>query len=168
MSEHPSPPFEPDSSFGRIRNSVKGIVLRDGQILLTVNRDSQGLFHLLPGGGQKFGERLTDTLIREVREETGWTVKPGRLLLVRDYIAANHEFAEEEGDVHQIELMFLAEPLSHFPEDADLPDTWQVGVEWVDVDRLDSIRIYPSIMRVLLPDVLSSGHYGPIYLGDIN
>jgi 8-oxo-dGTP diphosphatase len=36
-----------------------------------------------PTGYASKGERHEDTIIREVREETGLTIKPGRLLMVR-------------------------------------------------------------------------------------
>lgn len=143
-------------------------MVTEGRILLTVNRDRGGLFHLLPGGGQKPGEKLTDAMIREVMEETGWTVEPGRLLFVRDYIAANHEFAAEEGDVHQIEFMFMARPLHRSEETPLIPDPWQVGVEWVDIAGLGSIRLYPSVLISLLPMALAGRYHGPIYLGDVN
>lgn len=168
MSVNSPSPFEPDPPDGRKRNSVKAIMLMDGRILLTVNKDSTGFFHLLPGGGQKPGEKLTDAMIREVMEETGWTVEPGRLLFVRDYIAANHEFAAEEGDVHQIEFMFLARPLRRSEEEPLIPDPWQVGVEWVELDSLDSVRLYPSVLTSLIPTAVAGNYHGPIYLGDVN
>jgi len=59
---------------------VKGAIFRDGRILLLHRRDDlelvPGLWDL-PGGGVETGEGLEDTLIREVREETGFTVTVG-------------------------------------------------------------------------------------------
>lgn len=116
-------------------------MFRGGAVLLTVNRDRDGSFHLLPGGGQHHGETLTDAMVREVLEETGWLVEPGELLLVRDYIGANHQFAAEDGDAHQTELMFRAEPVRRIPEAAAVPDPWQTGVEWVSLAELSATRI---------------------------
>jgi 8-oxo-dGTP pyrophosphatase MutT (NUDIX family) len=160
-------PFETDDGSGRKRNSCKAIIVRDGCVLLTVNRDLNGDFYLLPGGGQRFGETLTEALRREVLEETGWIVEPGRLVLARDYIGANHEFAQWEGDVHQTELIFLARPVRKDVAEA-VPDPWQTGTEWVRSGRLGGIRIYPSILAELLPVLMSGEYHGPAYLGDIN
>ena len=159
--------FETDSLSGGKRNSSKAIIVRDGRILLTVNSDDQGDFYLLPGGGQKHGETLHQTLKREVLEETGWIVEAGELILVRDYIGSNHEFAQWEEDAHQTELIFRAVPVSH-EEQALLPDQWQTGIEWVESERLQSLRIYPSILKEILPKVISGTYRGPIYLGDVN
>jgi 8-oxo-dGTP diphosphatase len=160
-------PFETDEYAGRKRNSCKALVQKDGRVLLTVNRDHLGDFYLLPGGGQKFGETLSEALEREVLEETGWQVRTGRLVLSRDYIGANHEFAEYEGDVHQIELMFTAEPIAEV-EYQQIQDPWQTGIEWVPLERLGELRIYPSILNRILPQILSGRYEGPIYLGDVN
>jgi len=162
------PPFEGDAPGPRKRNSCKAIVFRDGAVLLTVNRDRDGSFHLLPGGGQRHGETLTDAVIREVLEETGWLVEPGELLLVRDYIGANHQFAAEDGDAHQTELMFRAELVRRIPGAANVPDPWQTGVEWVGLAELSDIRIYPSALSTLLPLLYEETYTGPIYLGDMN
>jgi len=162
-----SEPFETDEGKGRKRNSCKAIIVREGKLLLTVNRDHQGDFYLLPGGGQRFGETLTEALSREVLEETGWVVEPGRLILARDYVGANHEFAEWEGDVHQTELIFMARPVRREDEQQE-PDQWQTGIEWVGPEELRNIRIYPSILALILPDLLSGEYSGPTYLGDVN
>ncbi len=159
--------FETDLHAGRIRNSSKAIIIQEGRILLTVNGDVQGDFYLLPGGGQKHGETLHQTLKREVLEETGWAVTVGKLLLVRDYIGANHEFSDEEGDVHQTEFMFEAWPVQRLDKPL-VQDAWQKGMEWMRIDRFDEIRLYPSILKEILPELLSGTYKGPLYLGDVN
>ncbi len=62
---------------------VKGILFRNGRLLLLRRRDDllffPGLWDL-PGGGVEVGASLEDTLVREVREETGFKVRVGRLV----------------------------------------------------------------------------------------
>jgi len=57
-----------------------GAVIRDeqGRILLQ-KRSDVGLWGI-PGGGQELGERIDETLRREVREEVGLDVQPRRLI----------------------------------------------------------------------------------------
>lgn len=160
-------PFETHSNEVRKRNSCKAVIVKNGKILFTLNRDDSGDFYFLPGGGQKFGETLHQALQREVLEETGWIVEPGELILSRDYIGANHEFARWEADAHQTELIFTAIPIRHKEQPLE-PDAWQTGIEWVEPDRLKDIRIYPSILKTILPEIISGTYRGPIYLGDVN
>ena len=92
----------------RVRPSVKALIIRDDHLLVTVNSDRTGVFHLLPGGGQEFGESIVDALRRECREEICLEVRVGDLVAVRDYIGAHHEFATWDSHYHQIELIFEA------------------------------------------------------------
>jgi len=158
--------FSPDPP--RKRNSCKAVVFDGDNVLLTRNRDRMGEFHLLPGGGQRMGETLHEAVRRETAEETGWLVDPGRLLLVRDYIGAHHEFAGEDGDVHQVELMFAAGLLERVEGWEPVRDAWQTGVEWLPLARLEEVRIYPSVLCELLPLLASGDYEGPVYLGDVN
>lgn len=160
-------PFETQDGTGRKRNSCKAVMIREGRVLLTVNRDHMGDFYLLPGGGQRFGETLVEALKREVLEETGWIVEAGRLVLVRDYIGSHHQFARWEGDVHQTELMFMARPV-RLEERERIPDAWQTGIEWVEAERLGEIRIYPSVLAEILPLMISGEYDDTVYLGDVN
>jgi 8-oxo-dGTP pyrophosphatase MutT (NUDIX family) len=59
-----------------LRPAVYAIVVYDGQVLLMKMRHS-GKYHP-PGGGISVGERVEDTLKREVREETGIEVEVER------------------------------------------------------------------------------------------
>ena len=95
-------PFEPARCGPRQkkRNSCKTIVVREGRVLFTVNRDDEGEFLMLPGGGQRFGETLEAAAGRETLEETGVRVHVRDLVLVREYIGANHEFAAPHAHFH--------------------------------------------------------------------
>lgn len=63
------------------RIGVKGVIVRGGRILLLHRRDDlqlvPGLWDL-PGGGVEAGDGLEESLVREVREETGFVVRVGR------------------------------------------------------------------------------------------
>src|SRR5260370_14794733 len=79
---------------------VTGVVIEDGRILL-LNQDTDiGRSWSLPGGKVEEGETLSAALVREVREETGLVVEPGRLLYVCDHLPS--------ADTHVVHLTFEA------------------------------------------------------------
>ena len=57
--------------------SVKGVVARDGRILLLYNERGEWE---LPGGRLEIGETPEQCVIREIAEETGWIVTAGSIL----------------------------------------------------------------------------------------
>ena len=58
-----------------VRTSAKALVIRDGRMLAIKMQDQDGVFYIMPGGGQIAGELLPATAEREVAEETGIAVK---------------------------------------------------------------------------------------------
>jgi len=151
----------------QIRNSAKAIIIKDKKILLTKNEASFGVFYLLPGGGQEAGESIVDALKRECLEEISVEVTVLDIRYVRDYIGKNHEFTNWDSEVHQIEYMFICSVNSGFEaKNGIVPDTMQIGVEWIDLKYLDECRIYPKILKSLISDDGSLN--GEIYLGDVN
>lgn len=150
---------------GKVRLSAKALVVRDGRLLLMRARDGAGGYYLLPGGGQKRGETLHEALVRECLEETGVLVAPGKPRYIRDYIAARHEFAAVNRGFHQVEIMFECAFVRKAGR-AHAPDRSQTGAEWVPCSRLGRIRLYPSLLKILIaPD---GRLRGPVYLGDSN
>lgn len=76
---------EVDESEIQWRPSVYGLVVRDGKILV-LPANFNGEKFALPGGGVELGERFESALVREVKEETGINVKPGRFISAADNI----------------------------------------------------------------------------------
>lgn len=72
------------------RPSVRGIIIRNGRVAMVESRKYH--YWKFPGGGIEEGETLTDTLIREVREEAGLKVIPES---IREY---GHVLRMEESD----------------------------------------------------------------------
>ncbi|MBW3114644.1 MULTISPECIES: NUDIX domain-containing protein [Bacillaceae] len=148
-----------------IRNSAKAIIIQNNKILLTKNKDDDGIFYLFPGGGQEKGETLHEALIRECIEETGEVVAVGELVHIREYIGKNHEHAAFDFNLHQVEFYFKCTFLHewsdhHAPSN---PDSHQVGVEWIDLDALKNYRLYPKEIASYIV-----GRRSKVYLGDIN
>ncbi len=64
--------------------SVTGVVIRDGKVLLARHTYGGGAGMLIvPGGYVEFGETPQDALVREYQEETGVVVKPMDLIGMR-------------------------------------------------------------------------------------
>lgn len=57
----------------RIRHSGRGLVIRDGKILLSYEKNTD--VYMSPGGGREQGETLRECCERELREETGFLVE---------------------------------------------------------------------------------------------
>lgn len=63
--------YKENGTIGR-RPSVRGIILRDGKIAMMHSLKYD--YYKLPGGGMEKGETYEETLIREVKEESGLIV----------------------------------------------------------------------------------------------
>lgn len=74
-------------TFTKTRIACRGIVVRNGMLLLS--RETVTDWWLIPGGGLERDETVEECCIREVREETGYTVRP-----VTQFLTL-HEYYEE-------------------------------------------------------------------------
>lgn len=77
--------------------SASAIIIEDDGRILSVLDPIRGE-PVLPGGHLKWRETPLAAVVREVREETGYTIQPGRLIAV----AAGRELAGESGIVRII------------------------------------------------------------------
>lgn len=150
-----------------VRNSIKAVIIRDGRILLTVNKEGERVFYLLPGGGQEPGETMEAALIRECREEIGAGVAVGEFLWVREFIADHYDWAVFHG-THQVEFMFactLEEGVK--PHVGAVKDIMQTGVEWVPLTKIAETELFPEVLKVVIPLYAETGRVAKVYLGDV-
>ena len=118
--------------------AVTAFVVNDGHVLLIRRTDNE--LWALPGGGQDFGESISETVVRETKEETGVDVVV--VGLVGLYTNPNHLIEYSDGEVRQqFSICFRAEYLSGEPTPSDESS----DVRWVDRDQLDALPIHPSM-----------------------
>jgi ADP-ribose pyrophosphatase YjhB (NUDIX family) len=121
--------------------AVSGFVLDDAGRLLMIRRTDSGL-HTLPGGRHELGETMTQTLVREVIEETGITVEVTGLIGI--YSNPEHVIAFSDGEVRQeFSICFHARPTGGEPRTSDESSE----VRWVERTqlRLRDLHVHPSI-----------------------
>jgi ADP-ribose pyrophosphatase YjhB (NUDIX family) len=74
--------FACDAGYATPKVDVRGVVFRDGKLLLVQER-SDGLW-TLPGGWADVGDSPADAVVREVREEAGFETRATKLLALLD------------------------------------------------------------------------------------
>jgi len=124
-----SAPSLPPLPSPHTRVGVGGVLLRHGRAL--VNRAVYRTRFTIPSGYVDPGESLEAALVREWEEETGLTVRVGRLLLTRHKVIEEHE-----SDVYFAFLLahVAGEPVARPPEIAEVrevPVDEAVAAPWI-------------------------------------
>lgn len=140
-----------------IRNSAKALIIRDGKLAAVKMTDSDGVWYLLPGGGQETEELLPETVCREAAEELGLRAEAKELAFVIEGLYGE--------PFHRVDLVFLCEYLGEIENAVLHSDTNQVGVEWLDIATLNTSQIYPSKLRRQIMNLYEGKPY-KVYLGN--
>jgi ADP-ribose pyrophosphatase YjhB (NUDIX family) len=119
---------------------VRGAVIREGKILLV--REKQDGKWCMPGGWADVGERPSEMVVREVREESGFDVTPERIVGVFD--------ANREGGAfqffHAYKIVFLCRLLGGEAR----PSDETLAVDFFSFDALPSLSMNRTHPRHLL------------------
>ena len=83
------------------RKAVRGIIRRKDKYLVIHGKYGDYKF---PGGGMEEGEGLTDTLLREVQEETGYKVIADS---IQDYILAHEKRKGDPDDLLEMDSWYF-------------------------------------------------------------
>jgi 8-oxo-dGTP diphosphatase len=129
-----------------IRVRACSLIIENEQVLLVKFQSEEGVHYNLPAGGVEKGESVIEAVRREAKEEAGIDVEVGELAFVFEY--APHLLNEPVTNIHGQHLIFechLKEgSIPHMPAH---PASDQIGVEWVPLDRLNDIVLYPAIQK---------------------
>jgi len=119
--------------------AVTAFVRDEAGRLLLIRRTDNDLY-AIPGGALELGETLTQTVRREVMEETGIAVKVTGLIGI--YSDPDHVIEFTDGEVRQeFSICFRADPTSGDLRTSDESKE----VLWVAPTDLDALNIHPSI-----------------------
>lgn len=137
--------------------AVTAVVQDDEDRVLLIHRTDNDRW-ALPGGGTELGETVAETVVREVREETGIDVDV--LGLVGIYSDPRHVIAYDDGEVRQqFSICFRARPIGGTLRSS----SESTEVEWVAPTDLDGLDIHPS-MRLRIDHGLNRSLTAP-YIG---
>lgn len=120
--------------------AVDALVVNHGKILLIKRRFAPFKnFYALPGGFVKYGEKVEDALVREVKEETGVKIKVMSLFNV---------YSEPKRDprAHVISITFLARPIKGKPK----PCKETVEARWFSLVNALRLKLAFDHRKILL------------------
>lgn len=131
--------------------SVVAIVQDDKGRVLLIHKTDNNLW-ALPGGGHELGESIADSVVREVKEETGYDVEVTRI--TGTYTNPGHVMAYEDGEVRQqFSIAFAARLLGGEARTS----SESRSVEWVRPEDVDGLDMHPS-MRMRMQHALAGGN----------
>jgi len=142
-----------------------GIVVRDGKILINkrndvINPELHGLWEF-PGGGVEIGESVEESLLREVREETGYTTE-----IVTQLPHIHTGYIDKPRSTHYAIQFYLIPYVCRITggegivnDEEVLETVWVTPKEMCEYDLIDKNkelyeRLYPDLMRVIQEQAL--------------
>ncbi|GAA3652560.1 NUDIX domain-containing protein [Lentzea roselyniae] len=119
--------------------TVTAFVQDERDQLLMIRRTDNDLYSI-PGGAQDVGETIGQTVIREVKEETGIDVEPTDIIGV--YSDPKHVIAYTDGEIRQqFSICFRVLPIG-----GEIRTSSESSeVHWIRRADLQSLNIHPSI-----------------------
>lgn len=136
----------PDSIYKKKLRNRACAIITSGEWLLLLKQQSptrNSPIWMPPGGGIQFGESISEAMIREVKEETGLYIEPGRMLWIHEYI---------EPPYHAIEYycecsiaggsLTLGDDPEHENSNGILLD-----LKFIPFEELQDLPVYPKVMK---------------------
>lgn len=124
-------------------------MIQDGSKVLVINRKAKDWPGItFPGGHVEYGESFVDAIIREIKEETGLTIRHPQLCGIKDWI---------EGDVRYVVLFYKTTKF-----EGELQSSDEGEVSWEKLDNLPNLNLSIDMLymlKVFLDENLSEFHY---------
>lgn len=110
----------------KTRTACRGLIIREGKILLTYETKNDGQY-MIPGGGLEDGETDTECLKREIAEETGLLVEPSECVLEIDEYYEEWKF---------ISLYYFCKPIGETQKNlTDREKSVGMELRWIPINE---------------------------------
>ncbi|WP_440900414.1 NUDIX hydrolase [Actinosynnema sp.] len=131
--------------------SVVAVVLDEHGRLPLIHKTDNDLW-ALPGGGHEIGDSIADTVVREVKEETGYDVEVTGIS--GTYTNPRHVMAYDDGEVRQqFSICFRARLIGGGAR----TNSESKAVEWVDLRDVDTLPMHPSMRERIRHGLADNG-----------
>lgn len=148
------------------RCCAKALLIEDGNILVNQYRTQAGeVYYDLPGGGQQHYEPIEQTIVREVLEETGYSVS------VEAFSGFGEEICTDENRrqrfpeyCHRSVHLFRVKLTGNVRARPSEPDWEQTATLWVALEEAEALPFRFSALRGNLKKLIEEG---PVYLGTV-
>ena len=127
---------------------IYGICIRDNKLLCIKKGRGPYKNRLdLPGGSQKENEGLTETLVREFWEETGYQIKNYRNCRVYDaFVEEQKRMVHHIMVFYNVDINFEQQDIVSEKLEDELNDS--SGIYWIDFEELDINNSSPLILKL--------------------
>src|SRR5690349_5001110 len=127
----------------QMRSGAAAAIFDDAGRLLLQRRSDNGYWGL-PGGGMDLGESVAQTVVREVREETGYEVEVVRLIGIYSDPAHSVINYPDGNRVQSIVCLFECRVIGGVPALSD--ET--IALDWFPLDALPRLFVPNHIIRI--------------------
>lgn len=137
----------------KVELTVLCLIHNDNKFLLQDRLKNDWKGYTLPGGHIEVGESIIDAVIREMKEETGLTIKNPKLCGVK-------QFPIKDGNYENGRYIVFLFTTNQFH--GDVISSEEGSMHWVkkeDLDKVNLVSDFYELLEVMLDDTLSEFQY---------
>ncbi|EIT86191.1 NUDIX hydrolase [Fictibacillus macauensis ZFHKF-1] len=133
-----------------IRVRAGALIMQDEALLMVkYDHPTRGVFYDFPAGGAEPGESLSETVLREAKEEANADVIVGPIAVVYEYVPQHNQ--KKYGSQHTLVMLFDCKlQASSVPSLPATPDPYEVDVVWLPLSQMHEVELYANIAPQLL------------------
>jgi len=141
---------------GFVRVRIGAIIIENDSILLVHHKKEDRDYWLLPGGGLETSESVEECIKREMLEETGYEVEPGKLVFTSETLYPGRER-------HIVHMNFLAK-ITGKTENI-MEEERVIGNKFIPLSEFINYKFYPNIKAELIEAARNNFSQGAVHLG---